>query len=269
MSLLLAAPNMQAQDNESVSLDESFAPPISLNPAQEKKDKEGKKKEKKEKTPKGVFYGIPTRKVILKHQKGRYTTIQKFYILRNYEHPSKYVLEKFYFDPSQKGNKRKVAQQRVASERYGMPLHGPYEKRVNGEVVESGIYYVGTKHGRWMKYYTGNRLVDKMKYDKGYPKHSKISYYGNSKTKIKEVIPIQHGEKKGQYLEFYPSGRLKVMGEYDNDRKVGQWHEFYDTNLRLRKQIVQYTKDPFEEKEPYVYKAWNKRGKEITDNSGK
>ena len=258
-----------AQDMDSASLEESFAPPITLNPSKAKDEKEKKKKKKKKKLPKRVFYGIKTKKVVLKHTKGRYTTIEKFYIPKRYHRPSRYVLEKYYFDRKERGNSRKIVRKRFASKKYGMPLHGPYEKRVDGEVIESGIYYLGTKHGRWMKYYSDHRLVSKMKYDKGYPKDSKVSYYDRRETKVKEVIPIQHGEKKGQYLEFYPSGRLKTVGEYDNDRKVGKWHEFYNTNMRLRRRITQYTKDPFEEKEPYVYKEWNKRGKKITDKSEK
>lgn len=260
---------IKAQEGDSLSLEEEFAPSISLNPSGQTEKSKKAKKDKEEKPPKGVFYGIPARKIILKEKKGRNIITEKFHILKSYEHPSVYVRDRYYFDPTGKSGNRKIQRIIGIGEKYGLPLHGPYEKRVNGELREKGIYYMGTKHGRWVTYATDLRLLDKVKFNKGFAKGSRVSYYEGSKTKIKEVIPIEDGRKEGMYYEFYPNGRIKVEGAYREGEKVGQWHEFYDTHMKLRQRITQYPEDPEDDTEPYIFKEWNSRGKTIIDNSNK
>lgn len=195
--------------------------------------------------------------------------VEKFYVLRQYEKPSIYVRDRYYFDPTGKSGNRRIQKVVGVGEQYGLPLHGPYEKRMNGSIIEKGIYYMGTKHGRWVTYTADFRLLDKEKFNKGFPKGAQISYYDDAKTKIKAVTPVKGGQKDGNYYEFYPNGRIKVEGIYREGVKVGQWHEFYNTHLQLRQRIMQYPQDPEDKTEPYVYKEWNSNGKTIIDNSNK
>jgi antitoxin component YwqK of YwqJK toxin-antitoxin module len=269
--LALAAPSAWAQPADSLSLEESLAPSISLNPSQqaEQAKKQGKKA-KEPKTPKGVFYGIGAKKVVIKTVKGKNVTIEKFYVLRQYRDPSVYPAEKYYFDTRATGKERRIVAHARASTEHGMPLHGPYEKRVNGEVREKGIYYVGSKHGRWVRYGDNFQLLDKDKFVKGFPKSATVIYYDAQKTKIQEVIPFDQGEERhGTYMAFYPNGRLREIGEYERGVRVGQWQEFFDSHLKLRQRITQYPKDADTPGEPYVYKEWNSSGKVIVDNSNR
>src|SRR5690606_13659792 len=87
---------------------------------------------------------------------------------------------------------------------HGVLLHGPYEKRQGDVLLAKGIYYKGTKHGRWMHYNRDSVLVDKEKYFRGWPKESVVSYYDPAnRTKMKEINPIEFGEKSGYYYRFF------------------------------------------------------------------
>jgi len=245
----LAIVNIQAQDNTetadadstSFSLTDEFEQPtleLSPNAVDRKKRKEAKKaglkKQKEVKRKKNEFYGIRARKMILKKVRGKNVYTEKFYILPKFESPNKYVQDKYYFNPSAKPTKRKIIKTKYVNEKYGYPLHGLYEKRLNGEILTRGYYYKGTKHGRWVTYLPnlrddrGMELKSKEKFDKGFPKDSRITYYDTRKTRIKEVIPFVNGKKEGTYYMFYKSGRVMESGNYQNEKKIGRWTEFYD-----------------------------------------
>jgi len=102
-------------------------------------------------------------------------------------------------------------------------------------------------------------------YYKGWPKQSKLAFHDRERTKLKEVIPIEHGEKEGYYYHFHENGLIAAMGEYKFDAKVGIWNEFYNKRRR-RKRQVKYREDPFDkESRPYILKEWNENGKLIYD----
>ena len=75
-------------------------------------------------------------------------------------------------------------------------MHGPYKRMVGEQIIEEGIYYKGTKHGRWTEYDRHDILVDKRKYYKGWQKESKVKYYDDKQTKLKEVVPILYGKRR-------------------------------------------------------------------------
>lgn len=52
-----------------------------------------------------------------------------------------------------------------------------------------------------------------------------ISYYENG-TKWSEAYYVD-GKRDGHNLTFYPNGKVRYIGEYKNDLKVGEW-SFYD-----------------------------------------
>lgn len=254
-----------ASEGDTLVLLEEETPTIELNPnAVDKKEfkKNNKAKAKKKKEPKrkrNEFYGTFSKKIFLKQEKGRNVITQTFYVLPTYENPSKYVFDKYYFENNSK--KRRIIKTSYAHSKYGMPLHGSYVKRVNGDVVEEGYYYKGTKHGRWMKYgmdRDGDKLVviGKEKWDKGNPKGSNIRYYNAKKTMTEEIKPYTFGELEGRYMKFYRSGRIMEMGFYQNGKKVGRWREYYDKGLANNKKIIDYPKNYWEEGEPVVVKEW-------------
>ena len=150
-----------------------------------------------------------------------------------------------------------------------MLIHGPYKKMQNNIVLEEGIFYKGTKHGRWMQYDRNDVLNDKEKYYKGWPKESLATYYDPiERKKVKELIPVEIDEREGFYFLFHENGTIAVTGEYKWGEKVGDWIENYPNGKR--KKIISYPKEPFQEDfRPYVRKEWNDKGLEIfTSNKG-
>ena len=267
---------IQAQDEDTNKEDSSFMllkeyeqPTLELSPnaIDRKKHKEAKKKaakkDKPQKRKKNEFYGIRAKKIVLKKVTGRNVYIEKFYILPKYEAPSVYVQDKYYFDPKAKPTKRKIVKTSYSHPKYGIPLHGAYEKRVNGKILEKGIYYKGAKHGRWVSYLPNERdkrgmeLRSKEKYDKGFPKHARITYYDAKRSKIKEVMPYnEDGDLEGTYLKFYKSGRLMEKGDYEKGEKVGRWTEYYDRVRASRRRIVEFPKHYWEEGEMKLISEW-------------
>ena len=214
--LLLAGLPALAQDEESEPAeDERFTidTPVTLNFDEEEEEEEPKKKKKKVK--KKVFYGIKTRKGFTRKGYGNRVTYELFYVLKKPDKPQSFVRDIFWYDYTRK-EVRKT--ERFDPEK-GVLLHGPYEKRLGDVVLEKGIFYKGTKHGRWMYYNRDSTLKDKEKYFRGWPKESVVSYYDVERKKMKEITPIEFGEKTGYYYRFHENGQIAIQGEYEWDQR--------------------------------------------------
>jgi antitoxin component YwqK of YwqJK toxin-antitoxin module len=253
-------------------------PTLDLNP-----NKKPDKKKKKKRFKKRIFYDTKTRKVSIRKQKGSGIIHEEFRILKKFKAPSPFLPTKFYYDIKKK---EIIETSKDYKEGEGfMPLHGEYSKRENGEITEQGMYYFGGKHGRWESYrYPKTMLVDKDQknyyenlmlltdkkyFYKGFPKDAQITYYDREKTRIKEVIPIQHGWLEGYYVAFYESGNIKEKGKYIDGEKVGIWYEYYDKpSGSNRKRETQHCKRAFENCEIVVLREWDEKGKKIVDSNG-
>lgn len=252
----------QQQDDEPTEQEQRFTidTPASLDfqkedePINTKKPKKPKKK---------VFYGIKTKKGFTRKGYGDRITYELFYVLKKPEKPQTFARDIYWFDYTRK-EIRKTATFDPAK---GVLLHGPYEKRQGTLVLQKGIFYKGTKHGRWLTYNKDSVLTDKEKYYKGWPRESEVSYYDPSeRKKMKEIIPIEFGERDGFYYRFYENGQPAVMGEYRWDQKIGDWTEYYPN--KKRKKIITYPKEPFDkEVRPFIRAEWNEQGKEIYRNN--
>jgi antitoxin component YwqK of YwqJK toxin-antitoxin module len=235
--------------------------PVTLDFEEEKKEEEPKKKKKPKKK---VFYGIKTKKGFTRKGYGNRVTYELFYYLKKPQLPQTFVRDIYWYDFTRK----EIRKTEKFDPAKGVLLHGPYEKRQGEILIEKGIYYKGTKHGRWMKYNPrDSTLEDKSKYFRGWPRESIVSYYDpNERKKMKEIIPVEFGEKEGYYYRFYENGQVAVAGEYQFDQKVGDWVEFYPNSKR--KKILAYPKKPFDDEiKPYVKAEWNDKGKEIYRNN--
>jgi antitoxin component YwqK of YwqJK toxin-antitoxin module len=222
------------------------------------------REEKKKKRKRNVFFDLKTRKGFTKSGYGNNVKIEMFHYLREYVEPDPYVRDIFWYDF--KGSRIRIGG-KVDPRNSGI-LHGPYKVIQNDQVVEEGVFYKGTKHGRWTQYgrmFDYYVLTDKRKFTRGWPRESQITYYDNDKTRLKEVVPIEYGKKEGYYFYFHENGLLAVQGEYKNDQKVGRWVEFYEYR-RQRKREVQYRTDPYNNDfNPYIVKEWDRTGVVIYD----
>jgi antitoxin component YwqK of YwqJK toxin-antitoxin module len=214
---------------------------------------------KKKKPKKKVFYGIKTKKGFTRKGFGNAVTVELFYKLKKSEAPNTFARDIYWYD----FERREIRHSEKFDPKKGILVHGPYKKMVGGITVEEGIFYKGTKHGRWMRYNRQDLLDDKEKYYKGWPKESRITYYDPAeRKKIKEITPVEYGEKEGYYYLLHENGQVAVRGEYRFNEKVNDWIENYPNGKRKR--IISYPKEPFEKEiKPYLRKEWDDRGKEI------
>lgn len=261
--LLLASFPALAQEEEVIEepIDERFTidTPVTLD-FEEEEEEEPKKKKKKVK--KKVFYGIKTKKGFTRHGQGHRITYELFYVLKKPEKPQTFVRDIYWYDYT----RREVRKSERFDPEKGVLLHGPYEKRLGDVVVAKGIFFKGTKHGRWMYYKADSTLENKEKYFRGWPKESIVSYYDVDRKKMKEITPIEWGEKDGYYYRFFENGQIAISGEYRWDQRVGDWTEYYPN--KRRKKIISYPKEPFEQTfSPYVKAEWNEKGKQIYRNN--
>lgn len=217
---------------------------------------------KKKKRKRKVFYGLKTKKGFTRRGYGDRVTYETFYYLKKTELPKTFVRDLYWYDFT----RHEIRRSSNFDPKKGVLLHGPYEKRQGDVLLEKGIFFKGTKHGRWMQYNRDSVLVDKERYYKGWPKESLAAYFDPSeRTRLKEIIPIEFGDKEGYYYMFYEDGRVAVTGEYHWDHKVGDWTEYYPDGKRKR--VISYPKDAYEdENRPYVKTEWNEKGREIYRN---
>ena len=162
LSIFFQTTNLYAQDDEPGVDDIEFiierSQPITIDLEEEEEEEEPRKKKKK--TKKNVFYGIKTKKGYTRTGYGDNTTVEIFHYLKEWREPDSYVPDIYWFD----FRRKKIRNTGTIDKKYGRILHGPYTKIRGGQLIEKGIYYVGTKHGRWIKLDKNDILVDKRKY---------------------------------------------------------------------------------------------------------
>jgi antitoxin component YwqK of YwqJK toxin-antitoxin module len=258
---LFVAVAAQAQQNEPRVQEGQFTfetdKPFSLLELDEKIDEPIVVKKKKPK--KKTFYGVKTKKAFTRKGYAPNITVELFYVLKVPEKYSGFARDIYWYDFT----RREIRHTDKFDPEKGVLLHGPYKRMVGQVVLEEGIFYKGAKHGRWMRFDKQDLLDDKDKYYKGLPKESLITYYDPVERKrIKEIVPIEFGEREGYYYLYHENGKIAVVGEYRWDQKVNDWTENYPSGGR--KKIVRYPKEPFDkETHPFIHKEWNDKGKEI------
>jgi antitoxin component YwqK of YwqJK toxin-antitoxin module len=262
-SFLLISVRAFSQDQEQQTPEEqrfTIDTPVSLDFEEDEKEEA---KPKKKKPKKRVYYGIKTKKGFTRKGYGNRVTYELFYFLKKPQAPQSFARDIYWYDY----NRKEIRKTTTFDPSKGVLLHGPYEKRMGEMIIQKGIFYKGTKHGRWLSYNKDSVLTDKEKYFKGWPKESEVVYFDpHERKKMKEIIPIEYGEKEGFYYRFYENGSVAVTGEYRFDQRVGDWTEYYPNNKR--KKIITYRKEAFDDEvRPYIKVEWNEKGKEIYRNS--
>ena len=244
-------------------IDPATQVPLTVNLEADEEEEDEKKDKKKKKQKKNVYFGLKTKKGFSRKGAGERTELELFRYLKNYEEPDPYVRDVYWYDTKRK----QIRTTHNITKNKALILHGPYKRITeDGEVLEQGMFYKGTKHGRWTRYDRKEILLDKEKYTHGWPRESEITFYDEEqRTKVKEVIPVEYGEEEGYYFYFHPGGRVAVEGEYQEGRKVGLWTEYYDYEKRAKKQI-KYPDDPYDEvTKPHIAKEWNPQGQVVYD----
>ncbi|MEL7146579.1 MAG: hypothetical protein AAFO69_09450 [Bacteroidota bacterium] len=258
--LFFSVSTLEAQDyDDPFTVD--YDTPLTIDLESEDEEEENLFKQKKPKRKKKVFYGLKTKRGYARTGQGNRTIIDEFRYLKEPVEIDPYVRDIYWYN----FKKKKIMNSRKFDPSNGVLLHGPYKKRLGEQIIEEGIYYKGMKHGRWVRWDKYDILRDKQKFYKGWPKQSKVVYYDRGRKQLREIIPVQLGEREGNYFAFHESGRIAAKGEFHFDHKVGVWTEYYDTRRRKKREI-QYPEDPFDEDfEPYIIREWDEKGTIIYD----
>ena len=230
-----------------------------------------KREEREKKLPKRLYYGEKTKKRYTKKGSRNKLTLELFYVLKKFREPDPYlteISEVYWFD----AQKKKVMKGPIPPKKlkYAGILHGPYERYVNRELIEEGVFFFGTKHGRWEGYATDedNTLLVKEKYRWGWPMNTEVTYYDGARQMVKEVFPYDEwGRLNGTYYKFFENGGLAVQGKYENSQKVGVWVEFYDFKRRRHKEFQYPENAAVEAFEPYLLREYDRSSKLIYDYS--
>ena len=210
------------------------------------------------KQKKNFYFGKKNKKGFTKSNNGQRILYENFHYIKDLDKIDPYVRDVYWFN---KKKKKIIKTKRITEDNF--LLHGPYIKKIGDNIIEKGAYINGLKHGRWIRLNRSNILQDKEEYFLGWPKYSKKSFWDYSKKKLKEIIPIQYGEKDGYYYAFHKNGNLAVKGEYLFDQKIGVWSEYF-TDKGKKKREISFPKEPFEENYlPVITKEWNINGKLI------
>lgn len=235
--------------------------PLTLNMEREMELSEEAKdaqKAKEKRRKKKVFYGLKTKKGFTRRGAGERVELEMFYYLKEPVAVDPYVPEIYRFDFT-----RKRVRSSGKMDAKAVIMHGPYKKFIGEQLVVEGVYYKGTLHARWTKYDGHDILIDKRKYYRGWQKESKVRYYDDKQTKLKEVVPILYGKKDGVYYYFHENGEVAIRGVYKEGVKIGKWTEYYSF-MRRRKKEIQYPSDPYDTAyQPFVSKEWDRRNKMV------
>lgn len=231
-------------------------PVLLFSDAEDELKEEKKKKRKKKK--KNFHFGEKTSRALIKSSFRDQVTYQFFnYTTRN-KKPDPYIRDIFWYD-----TKNKAIKNGGFLPSNGYLLHGPYEKRIGDNVVETGMYMYGTKHGRWMTFDTKNILLDKKHYSEGWPKASRVTYYNRGERKIEKLTPIEYDLEEGNFFHFYPDGQVAVAGEYKFGERIGIWTEYWprENDKTVKKREIQYQNEALNNTfQPYIRAEWDKEG---------
>lgn len=221
----------------------------------------------KVKAEKGMFEGMKVSRMFIRHASG---FVEKFHYVKDFQSPPPNINELYYYNKLTgkvtMRNPIDVGMTTFDKENF-LLLHGPYIKTKGDQTYEQGSFYLGAKHGRWEKFDNNFVLQEKFYYSKGMAKDAELIYEDDAKgkSKLKEIVPLQHGLRHGTYIAYYTSGRVAERGQYIEGCKVGRWTEYYDRDKNPRRRETTYPRRAHDDSQPYISREWDDSGKLITD----
>ena len=94
----------------------------------------------------------------------------------------------------------------------------------NGKLSMEGSLIDGVRDGLWHYYYEGGAIKTRGEFSRG----KKIKIWNNFFEDGQIKSQIYYSGDKGDYKEFYSSGKLKATGTKINDKNEGAWEYFYE-----------------------------------------
>jgi len=88
-------------------------------------------------------------------------------------------------------------------------------EHANGTIATRGVYVDDLREGVFTEYDEDGNIISGAVYEGG--------------TQIAEGITNLEGKRIGIWKEFYPTGEVKVIGQYENGMKSGRWEYFAES----------------------------------------
>ncbi|MFC7666485.1 toxin-antitoxin system YwqK family antitoxin [Hymenobacter humi] len=244
----------------------STARKVVITKEQERAAKEAEKEaQRKPKKKKKVFLGEKIKRGFAKSgPKGRNQVVEVFYFLKTPMPLNAYAPAHYYFDTK----KHKIL--KLAAIEEDEPslkiLHGPYKKLQNNKVIETGYYALGTRHLRWERFDKNGVLLSKVHYEMGFPRDANVSYYGEDRSLINEVVPYVNGKLEGDYAKFLINGQADWRGQFENGKRVGVWSKYWGFRNRRRYEY-KYGESGYDPEvtEPELIREFNRNATVIYD----
>lgn len=244
----------------------STARKVVVTKEQERAAKEAEKEaQRKPNKKKKVFLGEKIKKGFAKSgPKGRNQIIEVFYFLKYPLPLNAYAPAHYYYDTK----KHKILKLAAIEEDLSSLkiLHGPYKRLQNNKVIETGFYALGTRHLRWERFDRNGVLLSKVHYEMGFPRDANVSYYGEDRSKINEVVPYVNGKLEGDYAKFLDNGQADWRGQFENGKRVGIWTKYWGFRNR-RHYEYQYAESGYDPEvaEPELVREYNRNATIIFD----
>ncbi|MCX6182565.1 MAG: hypothetical protein NT150_11635 [Bacteroidetes bacterium] len=122
----------------------------------------------------------------------------------------------------------------------------------------------GKKWGVWKTYSYDRILIMEVEYNDG-QRHGKFARYNAQTGKPLEVMNYFYGVRDGTYQKYYPSGEIRIEGEYENGLKKGTW-TYYFKGTGTIKSVGEYVKGLKEGEWKYYDKKENLIATEVYKN---
>ena len=85
---------------------------------------------------------------------------------------------------------------------------------------------------KYKEYHDNGTLSIEGQFDENKLRHGLWTSYYENGIKWSEMYYI-HGKKHGHSLAFYPNGKPRYIGEYQNDKKYGEWTFYNDKGEKI------------------------------------
>ena len=215
---------------------------------------------KKKEFPPNMFFGLRVSRKSIKSKHKRHRIKERFYHLRkkHKEEIPPYVPYVYWYSASRK----RIMYTSRNAPRNGPLLHGLYQKMWEKDLIEERYFYHGVAHKRWIWWNTAGILRDKRYYHKGWSRDAVISYHDGTESQIRNILPVQHGERSGPYYAFHLNGDLALIGAFSQNARAGSWREYYESGQIKRE--MQYGAPP-----AYISREWARDGTLIYQSTRK
>lgn len=147
-----------------------------------------------------------------------------------------------------------------------------------GGVMSYGIYTNLKKDSIWVNWDKVGRLSSRASYKNDSLHGMKVIYFlpptpGDKSQRIMSVYNYNNGLLHGEFKEYFDSGKVKITGAYENNKKVGVWDSYHFEGRKMALErfkngkhhgwCIAYDNKGKEEARNYFYYGSLLQGKEL------